>query len=107
MIDRTVWVEIGDSRVAMQPTLGAMRRINGAHGSLVEAMQRVERIDFDAICLVISAGAGHDQKQAERLAERVLENGVINVSGQAAKFLTVLMDPTDEDDEEGEPEGKP
>lgn len=106
MIDRDVELKVGGETYLLRPTLGAMRKINREFDSLVDAMLRVKKVDFNAICFIASAGADHTSKQADQLAESIFEGGVMNAIPAVTEYLGVLMNPTG-DDEEEDPSGNP
>jgi len=105
MIDRDVELKVGEKVYMLSPTLDAMRKINRTLGSPIEALNRSRQFDLDALCVIVSAGAGLSQKQADKLPAEIFNAGVVNVAPQVAAYLAVLMDPTG-DGEEAEP-GKP
>ena len=107
MIDRHVECAVGETVYRLTPTLDAMRRINRKQESLVDALRRIRLVDFDAICSIISAGAGLSDKQSEALAQEVLEAGVSNMLAPVSDFLALLMNPMGSEEDEGDPEGNP
>lgn len=101
MIDKTVMVGVGEVTYELQPTLDALRKINRRYDSLLDALRLIRSVDFDAVCFILAAGAGLSPKQTEMLEKQVFAEGVINVIGPLADFMTVLMDPlgkADDDD---------
>lgn len=97
MIERHVEIKLGDKTYILSPTLDAMLKINRGLGSAVDAMARVRKADFEAICLVIAAGAGVGPKQATQLQQEVFEAGVLNQTGAVSDFLIMLLNPTGEE----------
>jgi hypothetical protein len=93
VIDRDVDLRVGEKTYTLSPTLDAMRKINRALGSVVQAAERARSLDFDALVTIIAAGAGISGK-SDALASEVFEAGVVNVVGPVADFLGVLLDPT-------------
>lgn len=95
MIDRDVDLKVGDKTYMLSPTLDAMLKINRALGSPIQALERVRSVDFDAICVIVSAGAGLSAKAAEKLKGEIFVAGVVNMVGPVVQFLAVLLDPSD------------
>lgn len=101
MIDRDVELKVGGKAYMLSPTLDAMKKINRQYDSLLHVAREVAQLNFDAICLVIAAGAGISGKQAEVLEAEVFKAGVLNVAKPVGEYLAVLMDPTDAGEEGG------
>lgn len=97
MIEKQIEVKLGQKTYILTPTLEAMLKINRGLGSAVDAMARVRKADFEAICLVIAAGAGVGPKQAEQLQREVFEAGVLNQTGAVSEYLVLLLNPTGEE----------
>jgi len=97
MIDRHVELKLGEKTYILTPTLESLIKINRGLGSPVDAMARVRKADFEAICLVIAAGAGIGPKQAEQLQREVFQAGVLNQTGPASDFLVMLLNPAGEE----------
>jgi hypothetical protein len=100
MIDRDVELKVGEKVYFLKPTLDALLKINRGCGSLFGAIDRIKQVDFDAVCLIVSAGAGLSQKQGDALKSEIFEAGVTNTLQPIAQFLSVLLDPTGDKTEE-------
>lgn len=97
MIEKQVELKLGEKTYILAPTLDAMIKINRGLGSAVDAMARVRKADFEAICLVIAAGAGVGPKQANQLQQEVFEAGVLNQTAAVSEYLVLLLNPTGEE----------
>ena len=106
MLDAPAVIEahIGEAVYYLKPTLKAMREINTRYGNLVDAVVALRKSDFDAVVLVIAAGAGLLPKARELLAEEIFRHGVVRAAGPAADFMATLMDPSGQGAADEEPD---
>lgn len=81
----------------LRPTIAAMRRISTKHGGLRQAIDKVEKLDIDAIVDILEAGLGSQQtiKAREELMEAVYRTGLSSDTGRLAEhcvsYVIVLM----------------
>lgn len=94
MIEREVTLTLGDKTYHLQATLNSMLKVNSGCGSLMKAYESIKELDFEAICLVVAAGAGLNQKQTIELQQAVFEAGIGSVATTAAEFVGMLLSPT-------------
>lgn len=71
----------------LKPTIAAMRRISSKHGGLRQAIDKVEKLDIDAIVDILEAGLGSQQtiKAREELMDTVYRTGLSSDTGRLAE----------------------
>lgn len=71
----------------LKPTIGAMRRISVKHGGLRQAIEKVERLDIDAVVDILEAGLNTAQtvKAREELMESAYRTGLSSDTGRLAE----------------------
>lgn len=89
----TVTVKLGDEEFTLQPTLKAVRAIESRFGGLRGASQTVNAMSVDGCAIILAAGAGLEGKEAEAIAEKVWQAGVLDVSVQLNAYLAALYNP--------------
>lgn len=98
-------------KFVMRPSYAAARTISGTAGGLLGAIERVARLDVDAIIQVVQLGLnqGQQQRGPKDLPERIWRTGLSDeeggVAAQCVAFLRVLMNggrapPTDAHDQD-------
>lgn len=85
-----VEITLAGEKKIMRPTLRAIRDISRNADGIGGAIARVQKTDFDTICLVIVLGLDLTEKGAEGIEDKVFETGLINLAGPCAKYLTIL-----------------
>jgi hypothetical protein len=105
-LDRTVECTVGARTFELKPTVRALLTINRRCGSLVEAAQRVQAVDFEVLVEIIAAGADLTKKGREGLQDAAFRQGPVNLVKPCAEFLALLMDPAGDSDDEGDDQGK-
>jgi len=93
----TIKVTVGDDVYTMVPTLGAVRAIEAHFGGLRGASQTVNALSVDGCARIVAAGAALSEKDAEDLAEKVWQAGVLEVSVQLNAYLVALYNPRGKD----------
>lgn len=89
----TIEIALGDETYTLLPTLGAVRAIEAHFGGLRGASQAVNALSVDGCAVIISGGAGLTGKDAEPIAEKVWQTGVLEVSMQLNAYLVALYNP--------------
>lgn len=87
-------VTVGGEEYRLEPTLSAVRSINGVLGGLRPAFQRVSDINFDAMAAVVAAGAGLalKPKEFDALAEAIWKSpDKAAIGGTLSDFLALLL----------------
>jgi len=95
--------------VYLKPSYFAARTISQQTGGIQGAIERVLRVDMDAIVTVVTLGLGYGQQKPapKDLAEKIWRAGLTDDTGRVVErailYLRVLMGggrmPADEDDE--------
>lgn len=90
-------IQVGDETFDLVVTLGAVRKIEAHFGGLRGAAEALRVLSVDGVALVIAAGAGLGQKDAELLPEKVWEAGVSGLAAQLSGYLGALYNPRGEE----------
>lgn len=72
------------------PTLNAIRKISRSSEGLTGAIDRIIRLDFDTICLVMGLGMDLSEKGLEGFEERVFKEGIQQYVTPLTKYLINL-----------------
>jgi hypothetical protein len=81
----------------LKPSISAMRRISSKHGGLRQAIEKIERLDIDAVVDILEAGLGTPQtvKAREELLEATYRTGLSSDTGRIAEqcvsFVITLL----------------
>jgi len=89
----TVDIVLVDETYTLQPTLGAVRAIEGHFGGLRGASQAINALSVEGCAVIVAAGAGLKGKAAEAVAEQVWQHGVLEVSVALNAYLVALYNP--------------
>lgn len=101
-----VELALGDRTLVLTPTLRAAQEINRRCGSLSGALQGIAQLNLETFAAVVRAGAKLADADAKAVEEQLFELGLAKVTGQLARFLTLLLNGgRDPDAEEKKPEG--
>ena len=83
-----ITITLSGESVALKPTLEACIRISRATKSGPRGLaDQVLSLDFDAVCLVVSAGTG---RKLEDVQKAVFETGTINIFGDCIRFIEIV-----------------
>lgn len=93
----TLEIALGDDTYTLVPTLGAVRAIEAHFGGLRGASQAVNALSVDGCAVIIAGGAGLAGKDAESIAEKVWQTGVLDVSIKLTAYLVALYNPKGKD----------
>lgn len=85
-----ITVTLNGEQVVLRPTLRAAMLVNGRFNGFSNALQAVQRMDFDAIVFIIQAGAGVKGHAAKALAEKIFHAGIMSLIADAARFVIGL-----------------
>lgn len=89
-------IQLDDEELVLRPTLYAAQTISRQSGGIAGAVERVLKLDFDAVLSVISIGLGYgpSKKAPADLAERIWRTGLSDDTGSLAEravtYLRVL-----------------
>lgn len=77
----------------LKPSIGAMRRISSKHGGLRQAIEKVERLDIDAVVDILEAGLNTPQtvRAREELLEVVFKTGLSSDTGRVAEQCVAFV----------------
>lgn len=89
----TVEISLGDETYVLKPTLGAVRAIEAHFGGLRGAAQAINLMSVDGCAAIVVGGAGLSGKDAETIAEKVWQAGVLDVSIKLNAYLVALYNP--------------
>lgn len=89
----TTTVTVGDETYTLMPTLDAVRRIESRLGGLRGANQALNALSVDGTAHIVASGAGLKAEEAEDLAEKVWQAGVLEIATQVTPFLVALYNP--------------
>jgi hypothetical protein len=98
--------EIDGELYTLRPTLDAYRRIQQRFGGLRGALEALTALNTDHLAHIVAAGAGIHRKQVEEVERRIFNQGVPEVIEMISPFVTALLNPRGDDDQD-EDEGKP
>jgi len=91
-IDRShVVLETANESYSLAYNIKAIRQISRQFGGVRNALDRVQRFDFDAIRYVIVEGASLDKDGAKALDKEIEATGMIELIEGATKYLTLLF----------------
>lgn len=98
---------LGETHV-LKPTLDAAMTLSRQHGGLMDLIQQIGRMDFDAIVLVLQKGLGLSGDDAKALPEKVYATGLLSLVAPCTKYVHVLLNGGRQpgkkgDDSEGNP----
>jgi hypothetical protein len=82
-----VTITLDGEPVILRFTLGAAKQLNNTFGNFVEALQRINKFDFEAFPAVIAAGLGKSSKDVEA---SVFSAGMDNLYKDLGTYLVWL-----------------
>lgn len=103
--DGEIEIQVFGETFTLQPTLGALQKLDRRFGSLRNAIEQCSALSLASLVDVICIGAGLEKKEARRVPDLVFNEGVVNVAGQVTEYLAKLLDPSGKGQESGD-EGK-
>lgn len=86
-------ITLGGEEFELLPTLGAVRSIEAHFGGLRGAAQAINSMSVDGCAAIIVGGAGLEGDEAKAIAEKVWQEGVLDVSIKLNKYLVGLYNP--------------
>ena len=89
----TVAIVLDGETYTLKPTLGAVRAIEASFGGLRGASQAVNALSIVGCAVIIACGAGLTGKEADAVADKVWQAGVVEVSIQLNAYLAALYNP--------------
>lgn len=93
-------VTVGEFEFELEPTLGALRKIEQRFGGLRPTLEALGSLSVDAVSHVIVAGANLSPKEAKEVPDAVFAAGVADVTAQVVPFVMALLNPSDAKPEE-------
>ncbi|MDD1150406.1 hypothetical protein M5G25_19180 [Pseudomonas sp. TNT2022 ID357] len=99
----TVDIILGEDTYTLKPTLAAVRAIEAHFGGLRGASQALNALSVDGCAVIIAGGAGLAGKDAEAVAEKVWQAGVVDVAVQLNAYLAALYNPKGPDSGKDQP----
>ncbi|MFC6335487.1 hypothetical protein GIR22_08605 [Pseudomonas sp. CCM 7891] len=93
----TVDIVLDGETYTLKPTLGAVRAIESHFGGLRGAAQAINSMSVDGCAAIVVGGAGLTGKDAEEMAEKVWQAGVLDVSIKLNAYLVALYNPRGQD----------
>lgn len=95
-----IQIELGDEVYELRPTLKAMKKIQSRFGGLRGAMEALGQLNIETIAAIISAGANTTPRELSGIEEAVFQHGVAGATEQVVPFVTKLMNPNGDDENE-------
>lgn len=93
--DGNIELDLDGEIVTLKPTLRGALAISRQLGGVQEALQKVVKLDIEAICLVVAAGLGvTGQKEVDQLGEKVWRTGAGGMVEPVARYLGTLVNPS-------------
>ncbi|MGH8348275.1 MAG: hypothetical protein ACRES5_17145 [Pseudomonas sp.] len=89
----TVDITLDGETFTLKPTLGAVRNIEAHFGGLRGAAQAINSMSVDGCAAIIVGGADLSGQEAEAVAEKVWQAGVLEVSITLNTYLVALYNP--------------
>jgi hypothetical protein len=86
-------ITLGGEEFELLPTLAAVRSIEAHFGGLRGAAQAINSMSVDGCAAIIVGGAGLEGDEAKAVAEKVWQEGVLDVSIKLNKYLVGLYNP--------------
>lgn len=104
-----VTIEIGEDRkeiYELRPTLKAMKKIQTRFGGLRGAMEALSQLNVEHVAAIIAAGSNSAPRDIPDIEEAVFQCGIAEATEQVVPFVTKLMNPNGDSDEEAEKPSK-
>lgn len=102
--DGKVALTLGDDTYYLTPTIGATKAIGRELGGLVQALAKVQALDFDAMHTIVKHGLQPDDKLAKRLQGLLFRGGIVRLIQPLTEYLMILSNggqrPTPEKDKD-------
>lgn len=89
----TIEVQVGDRSLVLQPTLKAVRAIESHFGGLRAASEGLRAVGLGAVTVILAAGAGLEERDAQGFAEEVWQHGAAELIPVATRYLYALYNP--------------
>lgn len=93
-----VVVTINDMEYTLKPSVHAVRTLSRKYGGLNVIVDRIVKLDFEAICDVVEAGLGKQiatLREKQELAEAIFETGFTDDTGKlgelCVRYVVSLM----------------
>jgi len=94
-----ITIDLGDKRFELKPTYKAMQTISKNNAGLMNALQRLSRLEFETMHDVICAGIGPESlstpKQRDEIGELIYAAGFTddtgNLASKCVSFIMLLM----------------
>lgn len=84
----TVSVVVDGETLTLRPSLNAMLAVSAIAGGIQPTLERVGKLDIEAIATVIAAGSG--RAASRDLMEAVYQTGILNVVAPVIDFIVLL-----------------
>ncbi|YBV97386.1 hypothetical protein M1D80_11020 [Phyllobacteriaceae bacterium JZ32] len=86
----TVSITLDGAQLTLTPSPAAAVKISNGFGGLLNAVDRVQRYDVEAMAFVISAGAELVDAKREALPGQLFRHGLVELIVPTVKFLSLL-----------------
>lgn len=86
-----VTITLGDDEFTLVPSAKAMSKISKAFSGVYNAVDAVQRLNVEAISLIIATGAGLSDEARDALPAKIFTNGVLELMPLVVRFLSLLM----------------
>lgn len=88
--DGQVALQLGDDTYYLKPTIGATKDIGRELGGLVQAMVKVQALDFEAMHVIVKHGLQPDDRLAKRLQGLMYRARIVTLVGPLVEYLMIL-----------------
>lgn len=88
--DGQVTLRLGEETYYLTPTIGATKAIGRDLGGLVQAMAKVQALDFDAMHTIVRHGLQPDDKLAKKLQGLLFRGGMARLISPLTEYLLIL-----------------
>ena len=101
MIEKEITLQAGDTAYVLSPTLSTLRTVAKRWPRLVDALNEIRGLNFEACSTIVAASTGLKLDKAEAV---VFEAGLVTTAAACADLLSALINPAGDDDD-GKPSG--
>ena len=93
-------IDLDGEAYELRPTLKAMKKIQSRFGGLRGAMEALGQLNVEHIAAIIAAGSNSNPREMAAIEEAVFSYGIAGATEQIVPFVTSLMNPNGEKDED-------
>lgn len=106
LVNGEIVLELGDETYELRPTLKAMKKIQSRFGGIRGAMEALTQLNVEHVAAIVAAGANCVPREIPALEEAIFSHGITPVTEQVVPFVTALLNPNGDSDEDSEKSNK-